>query len=120
MLSMPSRDWRLRLQDILESISEIEQRTKGMTFEEFAKNQTNVKAVLYDFIIIGEATRNVPKEIQSRYPLIPWRLMAGMRNVATHEYFQVNLSRVLATIQEDLPTLVPQLQEVLERETEAE
>jgi uncharacterized protein with HEPN domain len=46
--------------------------------------------------------------------------MAGMRNVATHEYFQVNLSRVWATIQEDLPTLVPQLQEVLERETEAE
>ncbi|CCI36747.1 conserved hypothetical protein [Microcystis aeruginosa PCC 9701] len=46
--------------------------------------------------------------------------MAGMRNVATHEYFQVNLSRVWVTIQEDLPTLVPQLQEVLERETEAE
>ena len=49
---MPSRDWRLRLQDILESISEIEQRTKAMTFEEFAKNQTNIKAVLYDFGII--------------------------------------------------------------------
>jgi uncharacterized protein with HEPN domain len=43
---MPSRDWRLRLQDILDSISEIEQRTKGMTLEEFAKNQTNIKAVL--------------------------------------------------------------------------
>ena len=113
---MPSRDWRLRLQDILESISEIEQQTKAMTFEEFAKNQTNIKAVLYDFIIIGEATRNVPKEIQSRYPLIPWRLMAGMRNVATHEYFQVNLSRIWATIREDLPTLVPQIQEVLSRE----
>ena len=117
---MPSRDWRLRLQDILESISEIEQRTKAMMFEEFAKNQTNIKAVLYDFIIIGEATRNVPKEIQSRYPLIPWRLMAGMRNVATHEYFQVNLSRIWATIREDLPTLVPQLQEVLSRETDPE
>ncbi|TRU31957.1 MAG: DUF86 domain-containing protein [Microcystis aeruginosa Ma_MB_F_20061100_S20] len=117
---MPSRDWRILLQDILESITAIEQRTKGMTFEEFAKNQTTVKAVLYDFIILGEATRNVPKEIQSRYPLIPWRLMGGMRNVATHEYFQVNLSRVWATIQEDLPTLLPQLQGVLERETEAE
>lgn len=72
---MPSRDWRLRLQDILESIAEIEQCTKGMMFEEFAKNQTTVKAVLYDFIIIGEAAINVPKEIQSRYPLIPWRLI---------------------------------------------
>ena len=43
---MPSRDWRILLQDILESITEIEQRTKGMTFEEFANNQTTVKAVL--------------------------------------------------------------------------
>ena len=67
---MPSRDWRLRLQDILESISEIQQCTKGITFEQFAISQTTVKAVLYDFIIIGEATRNVSKEIQSRYPLI--------------------------------------------------
>ena len=46
--------------------------------------------------------------------------MGGIRNVATHEYFPVNLSRVWATIQEDLLTLVPQLQEVLESETEAE
>lgn len=116
---MSSRDWRLRIQDILESITEVEQRTKGMTFEEFAKNQTTVKAVLYDFIIIGEATRNIPNEIQSRYPLISWCLMGGMRNVATHEYFQVNLSRVWATIQEDLPLLMPQLQEVLENKAES-
>jgi uncharacterized protein with HEPN domain len=46
--------------------------------------------------------------------------MGGMRNIATHEYFQVNLSRVWATIQEDLPTLLPQLQEVLDSETEIE
>jgi uncharacterized protein with HEPN domain len=46
--------------------------------------------------------------------------MGGMRNIATHEYFQVNLSRVWATIQEDLPTLLPQLQEMLDSETEIE
>lgn len=113
---MPSRDWRFRIQDILQSLAEIEQRTRDITFEEFSDNQTIIKAVLYDFIIIGEATRNVPLEVQSHYPLIPWRLMGGMRNVVTHEYFQVNLSRVWATIQDDLPSLVPHLQEVLESE----
>ena len=46
--------------------------------------------------------------------------MGGMRNITTHEYFQVNLSRVWATIQEDLPTLVPQLQEVLDGEVKIE
>lgn len=116
MLSVPSRDWRLRIQDIILSINEIEQRTKGLSFEEFANNKTIVKAVLYDFVVIGEATRNVANEIQSRYPLIPWRLMGGMRNVITHEYFQIDLSRIWETIQNDLSPLVPRLQEVLEKE----
>lgn len=117
---MPSRDWRLCIQDIVESITEVEQRTVNITFEEFARNRTIIKAVLYDFVIIGEAIRGVPTEIQSRYPLIPWRLMAGMRNVVTHEYFQINLRRVWQTIQEDLPSLMPQLQEVLESEADTE
>lgn len=113
---MPSREWPLRIQDILNSISEINQRTQVMTFEEFIKNQTIVKSVLYDLIIIGEATRNVPQEIQSKYPHIPWRLMAGMRNIAAHEYFRVDVNRVWSTIEEDLPLLVPQLQELLDQE----
>jgi uncharacterized protein with HEPN domain len=85
---MPSREWPLRVQDILESITEIEESVRGITFEDFAKNPMLVKAVLYDLIIIGEASSHIPNEIQSRYPLVPWRLMKGMRNVATHEYFQ--------------------------------
>jgi uncharacterized protein with HEPN domain len=111
---MPSREWPLRVQDILESITEIEESVRGITFEDFAKNQMLMKAVLYDLIIIGEASSHIPNEIQSRYPLVPWRLMKGMRNVATHEYFQMDLRRVWATIQEDLPLLVPQLQNILE------
>ena len=117
---MPSREWPLRIQDILDSISEINQRTQEMTFEAFIENQTIVKSVLYDLIIIGEATRNVPLEIQSRYPHIPWGLMAGMRNIAAHEYFQVNLMTVWATIEEDLPPLIPQLQQLLDNENNSQ
>nr|WP_242034860.1 DUF86 domain-containing protein [Dolichospermum sp. FACHB-1091] len=117
---VPFRDWRLRVQDIVLSINEIEQRTRDITFEEFAKNQTIVKAVLYDFVVIGEAARNVPNDIQLSYPLIPWRLMGGMRNVVTHEYFQVDLSRIWVTIQNDLSPLLPQLQKILEREISKE
>ena len=117
---MHFRDWRLRVQDIVLSINEIEQRTRDITFEEFAKNQTIVKAVLYDFVVIGEATRNVPNDIQLSYPLIPWRLMGGMRNVVTHEYFQVDLNRIWVTIQNDLSPLLPQLQQILEREISEE
>ncbi len=69
MRFVPSRDWRFRIPDILQSIAEIEQRTRDITFEEFADNQIIIKAVFYDFVIIGEATRNVLLEIQSGYPL---------------------------------------------------
>ena len=117
---MPSRDWRLRLQDIVESIDEILQRTAGIEFEDFTTNKTILKAVLYDLGIIGEAARNIPSDIQLRYPQIPWRLMGDMRNVIFHEYFQVELKIVWRTIQNNLPLLSSQLQEVLESEAEAE
>ena len=91
-----------------------------MEFEDFMANRTIVKAVLYDLGIIGEAARNIPSDIQSRYPKIPWRLMGDRRNVIFHEYFQMELKIVWRTIQNNLPLLGLQLQEVLESETEAE
>ncbi|KAB8316751.1 DUF86 domain-containing protein [Tolypothrix campylonemoides VB511288] len=113
---MPSREWQLRIQDIIASATAIIERTDGMTFEDFQVNQTITKAVLYDFVIIGEATRNVPVAIVSRYPEIPWRLMGNMRNVMTHEYFQVDLEIIWNTIKSSLPSLIPQIQDLIERE----
>ena len=110
---MSSRIWQLRVQDILSSIAAIQRRTAGMSFDQFQANEAIAKSVLYDFIIIGEASANVPVEVQSRYSQIPWRLMSDMRNVVAHEYFQVNVERVWRTVQEDLPSLIPQLEELL-------
>ncbi|BAZ13636.1 hypothetical protein NIES4071_54750 [Calothrix sp. NIES-4071] len=66
-------------------------RVAGMSFSDFQSNETIVKAVFYDFLIIGEAAINIPSEIQQRYPNIPWRVIGDMRNVMAHKYFQVNL-----------------------------
>ena len=114
---MSSRVWQLRVQDILDAITSIEQRTSGMTFENFAANETIVKSVLYDFIIIGEASANITEEIKSRYSQIPWRLMNDMRNIMAHEYFQVNLMLTWRTIQKNLPSLKLQLLDLVESET---
>ena len=75
---MPFRDWQLRLQDIIESIDEILEWTANMTFVDFSSNRVTLKAVLYNLGIIGEASRNIPSEVQLRYSQIPWRQMAGM------------------------------------------
>jgi uncharacterized protein with HEPN domain len=68
---MSSRTWQKRIQDILQSISGIQQHTSGKSLREIQGDETLTKAILYDFMVIGEAAGNVPAEIQSRHPTIP-------------------------------------------------
>ncbi|ELS03031.1 hypothetical protein Xen7305DRAFT_00027490 [Xenococcus sp. PCC 7305] len=91
-----------------------------MTFEEFLAEETIVKAVLYDFIVIGEAARNIPTQVQARSPQIAWLPMRDMRNVMTHEYFQVDLEIVWDSIHSDLSLLASQLQNLLESKSNQE
>ena len=84
---MSSRAWQFRVRDIINAVNSIEQRTARMTYEEFAANETVVKSVLYDFIVIGEASRNIPAQIQSRYAQIPWRLSSDMRAYRSSRIF---------------------------------
>jgi uncharacterized protein with HEPN domain len=111
---VPSREWWLRVQDILDAIDRIQFSTAAMSFEDFRRIEEIVlQGILYNLIIIGEASVNVNDVIKSRYPQIPWRLMGDLRNVMAHEYFQVNQRLVWNTIQNHLPPLVPLLKELL-------
>jgi uncharacterized protein with HEPN domain len=87
---MPSRDWKIRITDILQAINEILQLTEGMNAAQFSQGTRTVKAVLYNFAVIGEAARQVPQEVREAQPGLPWREMGDMRNVVIHEYFGVD------------------------------
>lgn len=113
---MSSRDWKLRIKDIQHSLQAIQQRTANLSRQQFRNDETIIKAVLYDFLIIGEAARVIPKEIQSQYPQIPWRLMIDMRNVVSHEYFQVQIDMVWRSLTEDLPQLNQQIITLMKQE----
>ena len=110
---MSSRAWQQRIQDILTAINDIQNRVVHLTFEQFASDTTIAKAVLYDFIIIGEAANQIPDTIQGQYPNVPWRDMCDMRNIVAHEYFQVSLPLVWNVIQNELNFLVTELQQIL-------
>src|SRR5450756_823546 len=92
------RNWRIRLQDILECISKIQTYTNGMTLEQFEKDSLRVDAVIRNFEIIGEAASQIPTEIQRKYPDLAWFEMRGMRNLMVHEYFGVSLPIIWHTI----------------------
>lgn len=87
-----------------------------LTFTEFQTNDMLVESVLYKFIVIGEASANIPDEIQSHHPEVSWRLMSDRRNIMAHEYFRANRTIVLGTIQNNLPLLVKPLQRLLASE----
>ena len=80
-----------------------------MTCEDFEVNETVIQAVLYNFIVIGEAAVNIPTDIQERHPEIPWRLMSNMRNLIAHEYFRVDREIVWDTVQNNIPQLIEPL-----------
>lgn len=113
VLAMPARDWKIRVEDILQAIAEIQSFTDGMTFEDFQADTKTVRAVMCNISIMGEAASSVPLEIQSRFSEIPWAEMRGIRNVIIHEYFQVNLNILWRTIQQSFSPLVLQLSELL-------
>ncbi len=99
------RDFRLFLEDIIDSINKIEKYTKGITIEKFKTDDKTADAVIRNFEIIGEAAKNMPDQIRIKYPELPWKEMSGLRNILIHEYFGVDLSVVHKTIKEFLPDL---------------
>ena len=113
---MSPRIWHHRITDILEAIERIQHYTEGMDFETFQRDSKTSDAVIRNFIVIGEATRNMPEEITEQFPTIPWRLMGDMRNFAVHEYWGVELRTVWETIHQDLPPLILLLREILKEE----
>ena len=62
-------------------------------------------AVIRNFEIIGEATKGLSDAVKCKYPEIPWKQIAGMRDFLIHVYFAVKLETIWITIQDDLPNL---------------
>jgi uncharacterized protein with HEPN domain len=102
------------LQDILQAIDKIERFTRQLDAPAFEQNELVIDAVLRNLAVIGEAARNVPAEVRTRYPHIPWRRMIGLRNIVIHEYFGVDLGITWQIISVNLPETKPLIEAMLQ------
>jgi len=107
------RDYKLFVKDILDAIDKIDEFIGDMEYEEFIKDDKTSTAVVKKIEIIGEAIKNIPREIKTKYKTIPWRDIVGMRNKITHAYFGIDYEIVWKVVKEKLPTLKTQVTQVL-------
>ena len=106
------RDIGLFIEDILSSIKNIEEFSKNLDKEKFSKDNLRQSAIVRQLEIIGEAVKNIPNSFRKRYQKIPWKDIAGFRDILSHAYFGVNLDRVWNIIEIDLPKLKEEIEKI--------
>lgn len=109
---MGKRDPLLLLDDILESVQKIEQYIKGLTESQFASNFEKQDAVFRRFEIIGEAIKNLSPDIRKKHSHVPWKDIAGLRDILIHNYFGLFPGRIWKIILNDLPAFKRQVEEI--------
>jgi uncharacterized protein with HEPN domain len=110
---VPPREWRLRIEDILDAATRIGRYIEGKDLAAFVADALTLDAVSRCFGIIGEAATHVPSDITAAHPEIPWAEMRGLRNIVVHEYFGVTNETLWKTAREDLPTIIEPLRVLL-------
>lgn len=111
-----NRDYILYLEDIVVSMLRILEYAAGLDFESFKKDQKTFDAIVRNFEIIGEAVKNVPKDIKEKYTSIPWEQMYRLRNRVIHDYFGVEHEIIWRIISDYLPENLREVEAVLKNQ----
>jgi uncharacterized protein with HEPN domain len=106
------RQFRERLQDILDAIAKVEAE-QGKGKEVFEASPLIQVWMVHHLMIIGEAVRSIDPALRQKYPRVPWRQIAGMRNILVHDYFRINHAIVWETVEKHLPAFKQQVEEIL-------
>jgi uncharacterized protein with HEPN domain len=108
------KNHRVLLEHILESILLIEKYTAGLEEKGFLEDLLIQDSVYRRLEIIGEAVKNLPGDYRKQHSEVPWKRIAGLRDVLIHQYFSVDAELTWSLLQEDLPALKRQIQRLLQ------
>jgi uncharacterized protein with HEPN domain len=109
---MKPRDYRDYLQDILDATADIEDFVANMTYNQFIKDRKTLNAVVRSIEVIGEAAKNIPEPMRAKYPELPWKQIAGMRDKLIHAYFGVDTETLWKAVKDNIPPLKASIQKM--------
>lgn len=93
------------LEHVLEAIQLIEDYVEKSSESEFRKHRALQDSVIRRLEVIGEAVKNLPNSFKLKHSEIPWKQIAGMRDILIHEYFDVDLSLTWRVVKQELPII---------------
>lgn len=108
-----TREWKFFIQDIYDAIQHIKEFVGSMKKRDFLADEKTRSAVAFKIENIGEAAKNIPKEIKTKYKDIPWTQLSRMRDKITHFYFGINYELVWLVVKKELPVIEPAIMNIL-------
>ncbi|MCF8371205.1 MAG: DUF86 domain-containing protein [Bacteroidales bacterium] len=112
------RNYLIYLNDIHTAILRIVEYVGTKNSAEFKQSFMVVDAVVRNFEIIGEASKNLPDVIKDKYPNLPWRKMYGLRNLVSHEYFGIDYDMIWDISTINIPENIIQIKKIIEAEND--
>ena len=106
------------LSDIKEAIRRISLYIEKMSYEEFLEDIKTQDAIVRNLEIIGESAKNISGDFEKKYRQLPWKDLAKVRDKLIHHYFGVNYDIVWEIAKEEIPKIILQVEEILNKEGE--
>ena len=101
------------LQDIYHSGQTVMKFAASLDRESLDIDESNTAGILLHIMIIGEATKRLSPEFREQHPEIPWRQMAGIRDIIAHQYDKVNFDMLWDVIQKGIPEMLEKVEPLL-------
>lgn len=114
---MRRRD-RIALRKILDELQFALDTLSGKTSEAFLRDEVLKRALAMTVINVGELVKNISMETRADNPQVPWKEIAGMRDIAAHRYQTLRMEDVYCTVHDDFAELRPMVEDILRRESE--
>ena len=113
----PKREWRFYIDDMIGFAESVLEYTDGLAQTQFVADSRTYDATLRNLELIGEAATHIPESVRTTHPDIPWRLIVATRNRLIHAYLGIDDDTIWSIIQDDIPSLLQQLQQISDGDT---